>query len=297
MARNPCFPEALRYLSAMTERYAIVGFPVAHSVSPAMQGAAFRALGIDAVYEAVPVPPAELPAAFRRLRDEGCRGWNITVPHKEAATRLMDESDELSRRSGSTNTVVVRDGRLCGYSTDGYGLVTAIRESFSLELAGKTVAMLGCGGAARAAAFALAAAGAARLLLVNRTVERAEALARDLAAAGLGTETVCLSPAAPRLAEWLAGSGLLVQGTSLGLGAEDPLPLPAELIPAGIPVMDMIYKTTPFLKAAAARGCPVADGAGMLLHQGANSFTLWTGREAPVEVMRQALLNILAARK
>ena len=280
----------------MTERYAIVGFPVAHSVSPAMQGAAFRALGIDATYEAVSVPPAELPAAFRRLRDAGYSGWNITVPHKEAATTLMDEADAVSRHSGSTNTVVVRNGRLCGYSTDGYGLVTAIREAFQLELTGKSVAMLGCGGAARAAAFAMANAGIARLLLVNRTLERAENLARDLGTAGLRTAVDCLSPTASGLADQLAGVGLLVQGTSLGLHADDPLPLPPEFIPAGIPVMDMIYKTTPFLQVAAAKGCPVADGAGMVLHQGAKSFTLWAGREAPVEVMRQELVKILAAR-
>ncbi len=280
----------------MTERYAIVGFPVAHSISPLMQGAAFKALGIDATYEAIPVPPDDLAAAFRRLRDEGYRGWNITVPHKEAATRLVDESDEVSRNSGSTNTVVVRNGRLCGYSTDGFGLVTSIWEAFHFDLAGKTVAMLGCGGAARAAAFALAAAGITRLFVINRTLERAKALARDINDAGLHTEVACLSPADLQLADQITGAELLVQGTSLGLHANDPLPLPTESIPPGIPVMDMIYKTTPFLKAAATRGCPVADGAGMVLHQGAKSFTLWTGREAPIEAMRQALVKILAER-
>ncbi len=277
----------------MTARYAIVGHPVSHSRSPAMQGAAFAALGIDAVYEAVPVPPGGLPDAFRRLRDEGYSGWNVTVPHKEEATRLVDEADETSRLSGSTNTVVVRGGRLLGYSTDGYGLLEALHEAFGLGISGKTAVLIGCGGAARAAAFALASAGAARLVLVNRTVSRAEALARDLASVGLRMETRCHSPADTGLADALAHAGILVQGTSLGLHDTDPLPLAPKLIPAGVPVMDMIYRPTPFLRAAAARGCPVADGAGMLLHQGARSFTLWTGLPAPLDAMRAALARAL----
>ena len=281
----------------MTARYAILGYPVTHSVSPAMQSAAFAAAGLDASYTPVAVPPGELAAAFRRLRDEGYGGWNVTVPHKEEATRLMDELDASAGVPGSTNTVVVRNGRLHGHSTDGLGLLAALREAFALDVAGHTVALVGCGGAARAAAFALAGAGAARLLLVNRTVERATALACDLRNAGLRAETACFSPADAQLDGALANAELLIQGTSLGLHDGDPLPLPAEWIPAGRPVMDMIYRATPFLQAAAARGCPIADGAGMLLHQGAASFTLWTGLPAPVEAMRTALAGALRERR
>jgi shikimate dehydrogenase len=293
-------PEKRRHLhngNPMSARYAILGYPVTHSVSPAMQSAAFAAAGIDATYVAISVPPGELAAAFQRLRDEGYGGWNVTVPHKEEATRLADETDEAARISGSTNTIVVRNGRLSGHSTDGRGLLTALRERFAFEAGGRAVALIGCGGAARAAAFALAAAGAARLLLVNRTAERGVALARDLRNAGLPVETACFTPADTRLAQTLAETDLLIQGTSLGLHADDPLPLPAEWIPEGKPVMDMIYRTTPFLRAAEERGCPAADGAGMLLHQGAASFTLWTGLPAPVEAMRTALAGVLERRR
>ncbi|MFA4945575.1 MAG: shikimate dehydrogenase [Lentisphaeria bacterium] len=282
----------------MTQRYAVLGFPVGHSLSPCMHNAAFAALGLDAAYEAIEVAPAELPAVFARLRREGYGGWNCTVPHKEAAATLVDEVAPEARRIGSVNTVVCRDGRLTGHSTDGYGLLAAAREAFAFAPPGARVAIVGCGGAGRAAAFALAGAGVARLLLLNRTPERAAELARELACHEPRCQVAAAGLAdAAALAAALAGIELLVQATSLGLKPGDPAPLPAAAIPAGCAVLDMIYRDTPLLRAAAAHGCRTADGLGMLLHQGARSFRLWTGREAPLEIMRAALLRERAARQ
>jgi shikimate dehydrogenase len=278
------------------QRYAVLGFPVGHSLSPRMHNAAFAALGLAATYEAIEVPPAELAATFARLRAAGVRGWNCTVPHKEQALTLVDDADAEARQAGSVNTVLNRaDGRLLGFSTDGYGLVTALQEAFGGSLRGRRLALLGCGGAGRAVSFALVREGVADLLLLNRTLARAERLAAELAPLAAGPLRLrCLEPGtgAPLRAA-LAEVDFLVQATSLGLRRDDPLPIAPELLPATAGVFDMIYGRTPLLAATAARGCRVADGRGMLLHQGARSFTLWTGRPAPLAAMRAALAAAL----
>jgi shikimate dehydrogenase len=280
-----------------TAKYAVLGYPVKHSVSPPMQGAAFAAAQLAATYEAIEVAPADLPALFARLRDTGYAGWNVTVPHKEQAARLVAWRDDEAELAASVNTVLVRDGRLLGYSTDGYGIVTALREAFALELAGHTVALVGTGGAGRAAALALVRHGVAGVILVNRTLERArelEFLLRRLNPACALCSCSLQDEEAVRDA--LGRADALVQATSLGLKPDDPPPLPGAWLPTRLRVFDMIYRRTALLAAAAERGCAVADGRLMLLHQGARSFTLWTGMPAPVEAMRQALYAALAAR-
>jgi len=279
-------------------KYAVLGFPVRHSVSPPMQSAAFAALRIPASYQAIEVAPAELPALFRKLREEGYSGWNLTVPHKEQALTLVDEADDEARLAGSVNTVVVRDGRTYGYSTDGSGMLAALEEVFHFAAPGRSIVILGCGGAGRAVGFAFARQGARELVLVNRTAARAAALATGLSATGAACAISCLFPdEKDKLAAALARAHLLIQATSLGLKPADPLPLDPSLLPSGLPVMDMIYRTTPFLAAAARHGCRTADGRWMLLHQGARSFTLWTGQVAPLAAMRRALLAALDARQ
>ena len=158
------------------ERYGLIGHPVGHSKSPAMQEAGFQALGIQARYELVDVEPQNLPDAFQTMRKTH-RGWNVTIPHKEAAALLVDELDEEARKLGSVNTVVNVGGRLRGFSTDGYGLEMALKEAFGFGFDGQRICFLGTGGAARATAVYAALHGAKRLLLVNRTLERAERLA------------------------------------------------------------------------------------------------------------------------
>lgn len=280
------------------QKYAVLGFPIRHSVSPQMQGAAFAAAGIEASYVPLEVRPEELAVAFQRLRLEGFTGWNNTVPHKEAAFGLVDELDASAVRAGGVNTVCHRDQRLIGYSTDGYGLLAALAENFAFapQAPASAVAVLGCGGAGRAAAAELAVSGLTRLVLINRTLARAEAVAAHIQGVAPACETVCVSPQdGAALAKLLPLCQVLLQSTSLGLRPDDALPLDATCLPSSMAVMDMIYRTTPLLAAAQARGCRVADGRWMLLHQGARSFTLWTGRQAPVAAMRAALVAALKA--
>ncbi|MGI6355136.1 MAG: shikimate dehydrogenase [Lentisphaerae bacterium] len=279
------------------ERYGIIGWPVAHSVSPAMQEAGFRALGRDAVYELYETAPDALADRFQQLRAAGLRGWNVTVPHKEAAVHLVDEIDPAAAKAGSVNTVVVRNGRLSGYSTDGYGLATALTEAFALPLVGSRQLYLGTGGAARAAAVYAALNGAVAIVLVNRTLARAEALAATILAAMPGFPVRCLPLAdTASVAAALRQCDVLIQCTSLGLRPDDGLPLSASLLPRELAVYDMIYGRTPFLQAASEHGCRIADGRGMLLHQGCRSFELWSGQPAPVAAMREALNKALRQR-
>ena len=278
-------------------KYAVLGYPIKHSVSPPMQSAAFAAAGLTATYEAIEVAPADLPALFERLRNDGFAGWNVTVPHKEQAARLVAWRDPEAELAASVNTVLVQDGRLLGHSTDGYGIVNALTEAFALELTGRTVAVVGTGGAGRAAALALVRHGVAGLILVNRTLERAQELEQLLRAqAPHASFRSCALPDESSVREALAQADILLQATSVGLKPDDPSPVPAAWLRPGLRVFDMIYRRTALLAAAAAQGCAVADGRLMLLHQGARSFTLWTGLPAPLEAMRQALYATLAAR-
>lgn len=281
------------------QKYAVIGWPIEHSLSPAMQMAAFHVLGIPAAYERIACPPDELDACVKRLRKAGYSGWNVTVPHKEAMFDLVDRLGDTAREAGSVNTVVNHDrgGCLVGHSTDGYGLLRALQESFGFSVSGAHVAFIGCGGAARAAASYLAQHDLGRLTLINRTRSKAEELAETLAR-GPGACTIDIADPqdADTVRAALADRPLIIQATSLGLNTGDPLPLDPELAPAGVAVFDMIYGDTPFLQTMRKRDCHVADGRGMLLHQGARSFTLWTNHEAPVEAMRKALGTAIDAR-
>ena len=266
-------------------------------MSPQMQGAGFQALGIQATYELVEVAPAQLPECVARLTSAGYAGWNATVPHKEQLATLVHDLDPGAAAAGCVNTVVNRGGRLRGYSTDGVGLERAVTESFGLAVAGGRFLFLGTGGAARATAVHFARAGAAEIILVNRTVSKAETLAATLNAAAPHCPVRCLPLAATAaVAHALDTVDCLIQSTSLGLHAGDPPPLDPTLLPPPLAVMDMIYGDTPFLQGARARGCRTADGRGMLLYQGVRSFELWTGRQAPVAAMRAGLERALAAR-
>jgi shikimate dehydrogenase len=280
------------------DKYALLGWPVKHSVSPQMQGAGFRALGIAATYELVEVPPERLAECVGRLVGDGYAGWNATVPHKERLATLVHDLDPGAAAAGCVNTVVNKGGRLKGYSTDGMGLARAVAESFGLAVAGTRFLFLGTGGAARATAVYFATVGAAEIILVNRTVSTAETLAAAITAAAPQCAVRCL-PLAEVLAvaRALDGMDCLIQSTSLGLHPGDPLPLDPGVLPPTLAVMDMIYGNTPFLQGARGRGCRTADGRGMLLYQGVRSFELWTGKPAPVEAMRAGLEQALAARR
>ena len=270
-------------------KFAVIGYPVKHSKSPAMQLAGFQALGIEATYEKVEVAPGELPTVVKRFVEEEFCGWNITVPYKEEIISLVEVVGEEARAAHSVNTVVNRDGRRLGYSTDGYGVEQALRHDFGLTAQPAHQVFLGAGGAARAAAVYAARHGARQITLANRTAANAERIAALIRRAVPECEVVVTSPTDNLLRQMLRNAELVLQCTSLGLHEGDALPVPPEWIPANTPVFDFVYTPSQFKERLVAQGNRVSNGLEMLLQQGCKSFELWTGQPAPVEAMRQAL--------
>jgi shikimate dehydrogenase len=269
-----------------TRLAAVIGFPVRHSLSPAMHNAAFVELALDWVYVACEVAPGAVEWAFAGVRALGLGGLSVTIPHKEAALDAVDEVSDAARAVGAVNTVVpVGNGRLRGDNTDGAGFLASLADQ-GFDPDGRVCAVLGAGGAARAVVYALAGAGAAEVVVVNRTPARAETTATLAGAAGrVG------APADVRSAD------LVVNATPIGLAGSGPdeLPVDPELLRQGQLVVDLVPNpaVTPLMRAARARGAGDAGGLGMLVHQGALAFELWTGHPAPVEVMRAAAVRAL----
>ncbi|MCA1809684.1 MAG: shikimate dehydrogenase [Lentisphaerae bacterium] len=285
-------------LNASTRPYAVLGHPVKHSLSPQMQNAAFAAMGLDAVYLAFDTPPERLGSVLPMLAELGFAGVNLTVPLKETAFAFLEDLDDSARRLRSVNTVSIVEGRMRGYSTDGEGFLAAFREEFNVTPAERRVCIVGCGGAGRAVAIACALAGARELWLLNRNVGRAERLAAELGAL-MPSAGVHVAPA--RSDAWCAAchaSQIVIQATSVGLREDDPALLPAEAFCPGQWLYDLIYHVpqTPTMRAAHTAGAHTANGLGMLLHQGALSLKIWTGRDPPLACMRRALLAAMPQR-
>ena len=280
--------------------FALLGHPVGHSLSPFMHNAAFKALGMNARYSLLDVAPGDIPHTLAELREKKFGGVNVTIPHKEAAYRFLAAKGALSdtaRLLHSVNTVVFRpDGSLLGDNTDAPGFLDALRESFRASPRGKRILVLGCGGAGRALALVCAMQGAESILVadVNLAARRRLLLALRQAAPGLPVAGVSLDRARTAARD----CDLIIQATPVGMHPGDPSLLPAESFRKGQIVFDLIYNpaVTPLLAAAKAAGARTANGLGMLLHQGARAFRLWTGRHPSVPVMRAALEKALQAR-
>ncbi len=284
--------------------YGVVGWPVGHSLLPAMHTAALEALGVEADYVAFDVAPEELGGALELLGRAGVRGGNLTVPHKVAGATVVGELSDEARMAGAVSTVVFGEGgRAVGHNTDARGFSRAIREEFRMPLSEMKVLVLGAGGTGRAIAFQAARERAERIVLANRTVARAEALARDIAPMylddkleGQAARLRALPLEGVALAGEMEGVDLIVNATSLGMRPGDASPLPAHLLRPHHLVYDTIYgpPRTPLLEAALEAGARGAGGLSMLLHQGALSLEIWLGRPAPVDVMRRALRGAVA---
>ncbi|MCE5265316.1 MAG: shikimate dehydrogenase [Deltaproteobacteria bacterium] len=273
---RPAHPAADRASDGL---YAVFGNPLAQSLSPRMQGAAFAAMGIDARYSACQTDDAA--AAVRLFRERGLSGASVTIPFKETIMPLLDEVDPDARKIGAVNTIVRRGGLLVGYNTDGPGLVRDLVEWMG-DLSGKSFVVLGAGGAARAALFSIARAGGTPIV-VNRSQGRAEALAREF-----GCDFVPLAEIGRLRAD------CLINSTPLGMvPAVERTPLPRTELAHFSRVMDMVYNPikTRLLREAKAAGCAVRSGVGMFAHQGAEQFRLWTGLEPPRDIMRRAVLE------
>ena len=275
-------------ISGKTKLLALIGDPVGHSLSPAMHNASFAAEGLDFVYVALNVRAEDLPAAVRGAAALGLRGFNVTMPHKRAMVPLVDGLDEGARISGAVNTVVIEGPKLRGFNTDGPGMIEACREA-GIALVGRRVLLLGSGGAAASIAAAFCDEGIGGLHIVNRNPEHAATLADKLREAGKKAEIEVHPTGA------LDGSvraPIIVNTTPLGMGDDDPLPLPPEYLDGGTALVDAVYRPgaeTELVRQARARGATVVTGQRMLLYQGVLAQRLWTGRQPNVAAMDAAL--------
>jgi shikimate dehydrogenase len=279
-------------------RLGIFGDPVAHSLSPPMQNAALKHCGIDMDYARFHIRANELASALSFLRELDFVGINLTVPHKIAGMNLLDNADASAKEIGAVNIIKIDEGKLIGFNTDGHGFSRAVREEFSVDLRDLRVLVLGAGGAGRAIAVQCAKESCERLVIANRTLEKAKKLADELHDFFAGPKV--FGPV-PRLQAipWeesairfqIGNIDLIVNATPLGLNRVDISPVPARLLAPHLMVYDTIYSSarTPLVSAAIEAGARAANGLSMLLYQGALAFEIWFQREAPLEIMRTAL--------
>jgi shikimate dehydrogenase len=283
--------------SSADTRVGLIGWPVAHSVSPAMHNAAFAALGLRWRYDLLPTSAEDVEGLLRDLETRGFRGVNVTLPHKQRVMSLLDEQADSARAIGAANTIVVRRGRLAGHNTDAGGFLAALAET-GFDPTGKRALVLGAGGAARAVVYALARAGCG-VLIQNRTYARAVDLARLMRRFGTGTLVSAIPEEAGLHRLQLEHIDLLVNATSVGMHpATDQSPWPEPLpLPSHWTVYDLVYNPleTRLLARAHSAGARPIGGLEMLIHQGALAFQLWTGEPAPLEVMRSAAHQALVS--
>lgn len=274
-------------ITGATRVAAVIGYPVRHSLSPALHNAAFEQLGVDWVYTAFAVMPGSAQSAIDAMRALGLGGLSVTMPHKEMVADAVDSLDPAAAALRSVNTVVPHaDGLLMGYSTDGAGFVASLAAA-GVHVEGRTVCVLGAGAAARSIVDALARAGAARIAVLNRTfssAQQAVELAGDVGVLGVASD--------------VREAQIVVNATSIGMGSED-LPFDVTALHSGQVVADIVYhpRDTALLQAARAAGAATVDGLGMLVHQAALQQQLWHGLLPDVTVMAAAAERELAARR
>ncbi|MEM2999555.1 MAG: shikimate dehydrogenase [Candidatus Bathyarchaeia archaeon] len=281
-------------ISGKTRVCGVIGDPVAHTLSPIIQNAAFNHLKLDFVYLAFNVKTAELENAMRGMRGLGIHGLNVTMPHKSAVIKYLDQLNPTVQLLGSANTILNKDGKLLGFNTDGIGALKALKEN-GVKLSGKKMLLLGAGGSAKAIAFAFAEE-IGELVILNRAAEKATELAAVLNRV-FGKKIAGGALSSTAVQQNLQDADILVNATSVGMqpNVDQSLVQPQWLRP-DLAVMDIVYNPveTKLAKDAKAAGAKVISGVEMLIYQGAASFELWTGCPAPVEVMRQAALSRLS---
>lgn len=276
-------------INGETKIFGIIGHPVRHTASPAMQNAALRHLGLNGIYVPFDVEPGSLGVAIEGVRGLGICGLNVTIPHKETVIKYLDHLSHEAELIGAVNTIVNKNGNLIGYNTDASGFIRTVKEDLKFNPKHKTVFILGAGGAAKAVGFAMAMAGAKRIILADAVDDKALELACEIE---LKTECECIALKinSPGLSEMILNSSLLVNATPCGMHDGDPISVKADFLHKGLCVFDLVYnRETKLLKAARQKGIKAAGGLNMLLYQGAKAFELWTGKRAPVKVMQKAL--------
>jgi len=280
-------------ITGRTKIYGVIGDPVEHTLSPLMHNAAIEKMGIDAVYVPFRVAPDGLERAIEGMPALGIEGLNVTVPHKTRVMKYLDRVTEEAEAVGAVNTVIRKDGVLTGDNTDVYGFLMSLREGCGMKRFPERVCVLGAGGAARGVVYACGGREEIReIVIVNRTLSRAEKLAAELSAV-TGTPMRALPAEREVMREVLPSAGLVVNTTSVGMFPDverSPVPDPDVFNPAQV-VCDIVYNPaeTKLLRDAAARGAKTVGGLAMLAYQGARSLSLWTGLEAPAGLMLRVL--------
>ena len=278
-------------IKGSTDIVGLIGHPVEHSFSPPMHNSAFDALGMDYAYVAFDVDPQDLQSAVEGAKSLNIKGFNVTIPHKIEVMQFLDEIDEVAALIGAVNTIDFKE--LKGYNTDGIGAVKAIEEVTPIK--GKNVVVAGAGGASRAISFYLAKYGAESLTILNRNVEKAQSLAGDVSGSGLIDDVKADSIS--EISGYLKDADILVDTTPIGMhpNIDDEPIASADDMHEDLVVFDAVYNPneTVLLKEAIKVGAKPVYGIKMLLYQGAESFKIWTGRDAPVDVMEKALKDTL----
>lgn len=277
----------------MTKRVVLIGHPVAHSLSGAMQQAAFDACSIDARYELWDRAPIELPDAVTDVRDDDFLGANITIPYKERVVPLIDRLTEEAQATGAVNTLTREGQRLVGHNTDVAGFAAALDKLVGRAKMPRRAVVLGAGGGSRAVVYGLIRVGFQRIVIFNRHLHRAESLVKHFAKSAAHMELRAMPWHESIIVSELAKTRVLINATSIGL-TSDVSPISGEMLSSDLLVLDLICNRTRLLRDAEAAGCTTSDGETMLLHQGASAFALWIGQTAPLEVMADALANARA---
>jgi shikimate dehydrogenase len=284
-------------VTGQTRLVGIIGHPVAHTLSPVLHNAAFREMGMDWCYLPFDVHPRKLHAALAGLAALGCRGLNVTIPHKQAVLQDLTGLTREARLIGAVNTIEFRGSKRIGHNTDGRGFAMAVRQEWGETLSGKRILLLGAGGAARAVAVQLMIEGVDRLIIANRTMKKAKRLTELLGRRFRSEKIAAMPLTKDRLSAALENIQVVINATSVGMGSDPKSPLPTGLLHPDLRVCDLIYQPlmTPFLRDAQAVGARILNGVGMLLWQGVLAFEIWTGKRPPVEVMKRALMEALAS--
>lgn len=278
-------------IDSNTKLYGLFGYPVRHSLSPLMHNAGFKELGINAVYICFEIEPKELKEAVGALKTLGISGINVTVPHKIEIMNFLDELDNEAKLTDSVNTVKNLGGKLKGFNTDGIGFINSLKRDLGVEPKQKSFFIFGAGGAGRAIGFSLAKGKARTIQFYDAVKMRAEKLAERIKEIFPDCNTTSISEISPSIFE---GIDVIVNATPQGMKEEDSLLFDLNLVSKETKIFDLIYnpKETKLIKEAKKRGLEAINGLGMLLYQGAESFKLWTEKDAPIEVMRRALLKV-----
>ena len=280
-------------INGSTDIYGLFGYPIKHTSSPAMHNTGFQKLGINAVYLPFEVKPENLSGALAALSALGIKGVNLTIPHKEACLEFLDDLSPEARLIGAVNTVVIKDNKLTGYNTDALGFSASLKGDLGFNPAGNSVFIFGAGGASQAVTIQLACSGAKNIFVTDLDPKKSKKIADHIRDNIPECNIEAVELKSVEFKKKISKCQLVVNATPVGMKPDDPLPIEPEVLRPDLFVYDLVYnlKATKLVTAAKQKRAEAVTGTGMLLYQGVKAFELWTETVAPVEDMRQALLE------